>query len=50
MLQSLPPRDRVEAALEQLRLMATDHPMASEELRREYERWKLRFDAIGATT
>ena len=50
MLQMHDPRDRVDAALERLRVMATDHPMASEELQREYERWKLRFDALGATS
>jgi hypothetical protein len=50
MLQTPPPRHRVDEALENLRQMATDHPMASEELRREYERWKLRFEALGATS
>jgi hypothetical protein len=44
------PRNRVDEALERLRLMATEHPMASEELRQEYERWKIRFDALGATS
>lgn len=50
MLQVPPSRERVEEALERLRQMATDHPMASEELLHEYERWKLRFDALGATS
>ena len=43
------PRARVDEALERLRQMATTHPMASEELRSEYERWNLHFAALGAT-
>ena len=49
LLQTRPARDRVDEALERLRLMATAHPMASAELRSEYERWKIQFEAVGAT-
>jgi len=49
LLRTHQPRDRVDEALERLRQMATSHPMASDELRSEYERWKLHFEALGAT-
>jgi hypothetical protein len=47
-LVSRPAPDRVDEALERLRQMATCQPTASEELRSEYERWKVQFDALGA--
>ncbi len=49
LLATRPARGHVDEALERLRQMATSHPMASAELRSEYERWKIQFEALGAT-